>query len=423
MNPDDLTNKPATPALNISGDADTARKEERQRASEIRAIGQQFARFGADKLADKALDDGITIDAFRSLVMNAVASAQTALPTDLDLSKKEATRFSVMKAIRAMVDRDWRNASFEKACHDEICKRAGVPEAVNGGFYVPYDVFKRDLTVGVPTAGGNMVATELRPQNLIELLRARSVVTRLGATMLSGLVGNVAIPRHTGAASGFWLANEATAITESQQTVGQLPLSPKTVGAYTEISRLLMLQSTPSVDNLVMDDLTKVIGLAIDLAALEGTGLAGQPTGISNTAGIGSVVGTALAYASVVEFQTDVASGNALTPNCAYLTPPAIAGLLMQRQRFAGTDSPLWMGSVLDGQVSGYTGTTTTQMTAASMIFGDFSQVVIGEWGMFELAMNPYANFPAGITGVRAMQSVDIGIRQVAAFSRATAIT
>jgi HK97 family phage major capsid protein len=172
-----------------------------------------------------------------------------------------------------------------------------------------------------------------------------------------------------------------------------------------------------------MNDLAKVLALAIDLAALEGSGSSGQPTGIANTAGIGSVTGTSIAWAGIVEFQTDTAASNALADNSAYLTTPAVAGLLMQRQRFSSTDTPLWTGSVLDGQMGGYRASTTTALTAASMIFGDFSQVVIGEWGMLEIALNPYANFAASITGIRAIQSVDVGIRQAAAFSRATSIT
>lgn len=414
---------PAAPAINASVAADEARKAERQRINEIRQIGAQFERFEGVKMAEKAIDDGLDVQAFRNLIANAITAAQTSQVTRLDLSNKDQRQFSVMRALRALVDRDWRQAGFEKECSDEICKRAGIKEPVNNGVYIPLDVMHRDLTVGTPTAGGNLVGTELRPQNFIELLRARSVVARLGATMLPGLVGNVAIPKQTGAATAYWLANEATAITESQQTVGQLALSPKTVGAYTELSRLLMLQSTPAADMLVMNDLARVIALAIDLAALEGSGASGQPTGIASTAGIGSVTGTTLAYAGIVEFQTDVAAGNALTPNCAYVTTPAIAGLLMQRQRFSSTDTPLWTGSVLDGQMGGFGATTTTQVTAASMTFGDFSQVVIGEWGMFELALNPYAAFATGISGIRAMQSVDVGIRQAAAFSRATSIT
>lgn len=417
------TAAPAAPALNLSAEVAAATQAERKRAAELRAIGEQFSRFDGIKKAAEAIDNGTDVQAFRNLMANAITAAQTTQVTNLDLSKGDQKRFSVMKAIRALADRNWQSAGFERECSEAICKRAGIPEAINGGFYVPMDIMQRDLTVGTSTAGGNLVATNLQPQNFIDLLRARAVVARLGATMLPGLVGNVAIPKLTGSATGYWLANEATAITESQQTVGQLALSPKTVGAYTEISRLLMLQATPSADALVMNDFANVIALAIDLAALEGSGASGQPTGISGTAGIGSVTGTSLAYAGIVEFQTDVAAGNALSANSAYVTTPTIAGALMQRQRFSSTDTPLWTGSVLDGQMGGFTATTTTQVTAASMVFGDFSQVVIGEWGMFEIALNPYASFAAGITGIRAMQSVDIGIRQAAAFSRATSIT
>jgi HK97 family phage major capsid protein len=173
-----------------------------------------------------------------------------------------------------------------------------------------------------------------------------------------------------------------------------------------------------------MNDFAKVMALAVDLAALEGTGSSGQPSGISVTAGIGSVTGTSLDLADCIEFQTDVATGNALTPNCAYVTTPAVAGLLSARARISSTDSvTLWQGNVLEGRIEGYRARTTTQVTAASMVFGDFEQVVIGEWGFLEMALNPYASFAAAITGIRAIQSVDIGIRQAAAFSRATSIT
>lgn len=414
---------PAAPALNVSADADAVRRAERERVTTIRTIGEQFSRFGGVALAATAIDDGSTVDAFRSVVMNAVAAGQTQAVTHLDLSTGDKKRFSIMRAIRAMVDRDWSGAGFERECNQAICKRAGIAEAVHGGFYLPVDIQTRDLTAGTAASGGYLVGTELRPQDFIDLLRARTAVGRLGATMLRGLVGNVTIPKWSGASTAYWLANEATAITESTPATGQLALTPKTVGAYTEVSRLLMLQSTPAADDLVLRDFSKVLALAVDLAALEGSGASGQPTGISTTPSIGAVTGTSLAYAGIVEFQTDVATGNALDLGSAYVTTPAVAGLLMQRQRFSSTDTPLWTGNVLDGQMAGFRATTTTQMTAASMIFGDFSQVVIGEWGMFEIAMNPYANFPAGITGIRGMQTIDIGVRQAAAFSRATSIT
>ena len=100
-----------------------------------------------------------------------------------------------------------------------------------------------------------------------------------------------------------------------------------------------------------------------------------------------------------------------------------MAALLAQRVKVASTFSPLWEGGLLDGNMAGFRAVATNQLTAASMIFGDFSQVIIGEWGMLELAMNPYANFAAAITGIRAIQTVDVGIRYAGAFSRAHTIT
>lgn len=416
---------PAAPAAPVLSSADVRAQvaAERKTMQEIIAIGDQFSRYNGVALAKEALEKGETVEQLRGKIMNAMTAAQTTQVTNLDLSDKDQKRFSIFKAIRALTDKNWRGAEFELECHTEILKRTGLSEAINGGFYLPMDVQKRDLTVATASAGGNLVATNLEPSNFIDLLRARARVAQLGATVLPGLVGNVAIPKLTGAATAYWLTNEATAITESQQTVGQLALAPKNLGAYTELSRQLMLQSTPAAEALVMNDLAKVLALAIDLAALEGSGSSGQPTGIANTAGIGSVTGTSIAWAGIVEFQTDTAASNALADNSAYLTTPAVAGLLMQRQRFSSTDTPLWTGSVLDGQMGGYRASTTTALTAASMIFGDFSQVVIGEWGMLEIALNPYANFAAAITGIRAIQSVDVGIRQAAAFSRATSIT
>ena len=417
------THEPGAPALNTSADAAAERAAERKRTTEALAIGEQFAKYGGKELALRAIESGESLDSLRNKIMNAMTAAQTTPVADLGMEPREAQKYSIVRAIRAMVDRDWSQAGLERAASKTICDRLGIDSAINGGFYMPSDVqiAKRDLTVGTSSAGGYLVATN--NISFIEMLRARARLMALGATTLSGLVGNVTVPKQTAGATGYWLANEATAITESQQTLGQLALTPKTVGAYTEMSRLLIMQSSPSVENMVLNDLARVIALAVDLAGFEGSGASGQPTGIANTALIGSVTGTSLAWAGVLEFQTDVAGGNALTDSCAYATTPAVAALMMQRARFSSTDTPLWRGSVLDGEMGGFRATSSTQLTAASMIFGDFSQVVVGEWGMLEIAANPYAAFTTAVTGIRAMQSLDIGVRQSAAFSRATSIT
>ena len=381
-----------------------------------------------DKYRDMWVGQGISIeqvseDILRILEERGKSNPQPA--SRLGLTKEETQRFSFVRAIRAVADKDWKNAGFELDCSRSIAQKLGKSPDPHK-FYVPFEVMdrsdqKRDLTVATAGAGGYLVGTE--NIGFIEMVRNRSVAFRMGVRRLSGLTGSVTVPRQSAAATAYWLANEATQITESQQTFVQMALSPKNVGAYTEISRQLLLQSSPGAEGIITDDLAQVVALAADLAVLEGSGAAGQPTGIANTSGIGSVTGTSIAYAGILEFQTDVATANVTPMAGGYVTTPAVAALLMQRSRFSNTDTPLWMGNIWNGQVSGFGAMSSNQLTAASMIFGDWQECVVGEWGVLEVEVNPYANFQAGIVGVRAIYSMDVGVRRPFAFSRATSIT
>lgn len=346
----------------------------------------------------------------------------------LGLSAGEAQRFSLRSAILAAVNKDWSKAGFELECSRGVAQKLGRT-ADDHRFYVPFEVLerpigegRRDLTAASAGAGGYLVETA--NVGFIEMLRNRSVVLNMGATRLSGLQGNVTVPRQSAAATAYWLANEAATVTESQQTFVQMSLTPKTAGAYTEISRQLLLQSSPAAESIVSNDLAMQVALAVDLAALEGSGASGQPTGLSNTAGIGSVTGTSLAAAGVIEFQTDVAGANVNPLRGGYVTTPAVAGLLMARPELPSTGTTrLWQGNIWDGSLFNLRAMTSNQLTAATMVFGDWAEMVLAEWGVLEVEVNPYANFQAGIVGVRALYSVDVGVRRPFAFSRATSIT
>ena len=344
----------------------------------------------------------------------------------LGLSGGEAKRYSIFNAIRAVADKDWSKAGFELECTREIAKRLGVVQDPNK-FYVPFEVqqrqvpMRRDLTAGTANAGGYVVET----QNLsfIEILRNRSVAYRMGARRLSGLQGNVTIPRQTAAATAYWLSTEATTITESQQTFGQLSLTPKNVGAYTEISRQLMLQSSPDAEALVTADLGQVAALAIDSAVISGSGASGQPTGIVNTAGIDTGTAASIAFSHILGMQTAVAGANVMPAAGGFATTPTVAALLMQRVKFTSTASPLWEGNLWDGSMMGFPAMSSLQMAAGTALFGDWQQVVVGEWGVLQVEVNPYANFQAGIVGVRAIVTVDVGVRYAGAFSYRSSIT
>lgn len=355
---------------------------------------------------------------------------------EIGLNEKEAKQFSIRNAILATASQNWTQAGFEAEASAAVAKRLGKTPEPNK-FFIPYEVqkraiadplkalahalMKRDLTVGTPGAGGYLVGTE--NMGFIELLRNTAVVYNMGATRLAGLKDNVTIPKQSAAATAYWLATEATQITESQPTFVQVAMSPKNIGGYTEISRQLLLQSDPSAESLVMADLAAIVALAIDLAALNGSGASGQPLGILQTSGIGSVTGTSLDFADIIEFMTDVFAGNALAPSSGFVTTGGVAGLLMQRVKFSGTASPIWEGGLPNGSIQGHRAMASNQVPSATMLFGDFAKTVIGEWGVLEIEVNPFANFQAGIIGVRAMASVDVCVRYPTAYSAANSIT
>jgi HK97 family phage major capsid protein len=363
----------------------------------------------------------------------------------LGLSNGEQRRFSIVRAIIAAADGNWKDAGFEAECSREISKRLNtVPDAKK--FYIPYDVQERAIdpraissqqralnlqgaapwqtradTVASSSAGGYLVETV--NVGFIELLRNRSVCYRMGAQQLSGLVGNVNVPKQTAAGTAYWLSSETTQITEAEQTFGQMALTPHTVGAYTEISRLLLLQSSPGVEGIVNSDLAAVAALAIDSGGLTGTGSSGQPTGIKNASGVGTAASgdmSTIAYKGQLDYQVAVANANVVPVRGGYVTTPTVAALLMQRTRFANTATPLWDGNLWDANgalgCAGFPGMSTNQMPASAMYFGDWEKLVIAEWGVLEIEVNPYANFQAGIIGIRAMMTIDVGLRYPAAF-------
>ena len=311
-------NQPAIPAEPIDRAAiqraaiEQANKDATQRAADIIAIGEMFAKQGGDKLAAEALRSGKTVEQFRQDMLKHVSS-QPLPSADIGLSKKEAQQFSFMRAINAQANPGDRAAqeaaAFEREASDAVSAKTGKSAR---GIFVPAEVQRRDLEVGTGggSTAGKTVATNLLAASFIDLLRNKMSVTAMGAQFLTGLVGNIAIPRQTGGAAAYWVA-ESGAPTESAAAFDQVSMSPKTVGAYSDISRKLLLQSSIDIEAFVRNDLATVMALAIDLAALNGTGASNQPTGVLKTSGIGDVAGgangAAPTWANIVELETDVA--------------------------------------------------------------------------------------------------------------------
>jgi HK97 family phage major capsid protein len=265
-----------------------------------------------------------------------------------------------------------------------------------------------------------LVASELG--SFVDALRARSVVLSLGANTFDAGVGNVVLPKATADAATYWLADENSPITESQPTFGALSSHPKVLAALTEISHQLLQQSNAEV--ILRGLFTRAAGAALDAAALNGSGANGQPTGIANTANIGAFTGTTLNRAGVTNAQLDVALGNAVvSTSTGYVTTPTIANTLASRADTIFTAQPVWLGNLHDGSIVGERAMSTTGMPAATMLYGDFSNVTIVSWGTPMLAVDPVTKFNTGLVAVRILFLVDVVVTNPAGFTLATSIT
>lgn len=346
----------------------------------------------------------------------------------IGMGERDLRQYSLIRAIRAATIGDWRGAELEREASEATAKRLGRDPQ---GFFVPQDWLEhRDLVKNTPSAGGYLVSTELLAQSFIDLLRNRMMVQRAGATVLGGLVGDVAIPRQSGGATAYWVA-ESGAPTESQQSVDQVALTPKTVGAYTEISRKLLKQSSIDVEAFVRRDLATVLALAIDYAALHGTGSSNQPTGIANTSGIGSVAGgtngAAPTWEHIVKLETEVAVDNADIGALAYMTNPKVRGKLKATPRTATYgDIMVWEGN--DTPLNGYPAYVTSQVRSdltkgtstgvcSAIFFGNWNDLLIGMWGALDILVDPYSNSTSGTVRVVAFQDVDIAVRHPESFA------
>lgn len=415
--------------INIDQIRADAVKEEQKRSAEIQAMGEQFARFGADKIAADCLRNGDTVEAARAKIMEKIGSQ--AMPTaEIGLTEKEARSFSFMRAINALANPGDRKAqaeaAFERECSDAFASKNGRSAQ---GFFVPVEVQRRDLEVTTTNSstGGKLVATDL--VSFIEVLRNKMVVTGLGAQMLSGLVGSIAIPRQTAGATAYWVA-ESGAPTESQQTIDQVTMNPKTVGAFTDISRKLMLQSSIDVEAFVRNDLATVLALAIDLAAINGSGSNNQPTGILATSGIGSVAGgtngAAPTLANMIDLETAVSVANADVGSLAYLTNAKVRGKLKQTFKNATYgDVPVWGdGNMMNGYNAAVSNQVPSNLTkgtssgvCSAVLFGNFADLIIGQWGALDLMVDPYTNSTSGTVRVVALQDVDVAVRHAESFA------
>jgi len=351
----------------------------------------------------------------------------------LELSKREKDSYSIRSAINALMSGGTSKLEgLELECHQELEKT--FPQKT-GGVIVPSALFEmkrnwrkqRDLSATTFGSGGALVPTVVESE-VIPVLRNKLCTQRLGMRVLSGLEGNVAIPRQTSPATVYSLAEQAT-LTKSNQTFDQVLLSPHRVGAYQSFTRQLVLQSSVDVENLLRDDLNKSVAVKIDALVLQGQGAADEPTGILNTTGIGSLAfGGAATWQELIAFESALARANADEGKLGWCVSTNTRGRWQQIAKsgvgvtsvvpiFLWDEANIIHDGTNDAYVKGYRAAATNNVLNDLVYFGAWDEACLGIFGDgLELIVDPYTQSTDATIRVTVNTFVDLAIRHAASF-------
>lgn len=313
---------------------------------------------------------------------------------------------SVTRVIRAQMEgRSLDGAEAEYAREAE--RRSGRKAE---GAFVPFASLEKraNTTATAP----ELVGTDHRAQDYIGPLRESLLARSLGVRVLTGLRGNVSIPKFGSGLETGWIT-EGQPVPEAEMSFGNVTLTPKHVGGKTEMSRQLIQQSAPGIEQLVREDLAFLIAKQIDAAIIDGSGLAGEPLGILNTVGIQTVAGVPATWAEVLAMLEKLDDVNIQSGR--WLTTAAIRTALAAAEKVAGSGS----GFLYDnGAMAGLALAASKSVPAGKLILGDFSQVMLGVWSEVDILVNPYAEpaYSRGGIQVRAMATCDTAVRHPQGF-------
>ncbi len=388
-------------------------------------------------MASKAVDDGQSAEDFNANLLTklpGVRKATIITAENLGLSERDANQYSLARAIQCVLrtgkpEPDGLEGEVHKAMLKRIKENGAAVSAT--GFWVPHDigfasgnrVGRRDLNVTTPTQGGQFVQTTIFTP-IIEIFRNKMVTSRLGVQSMAGLEGNIAIPRQTGTATAYSLAESAT-LTKSTQAIDQINLTPHRVGAYNDYTKQLLLQSSVDVENFIREDLMKVLAIKWDKLILEGSGAGSEPTGVLHTQGIGSVTfGAAPTFAKAVEFETSLALANADIGLMAYVTSPGVRGVWKVTPKVAASTFPIflwekgdWGDGTNDGEVNSYRAVATNQIANNAVAFGHWADSVHALWGGYDVVVNPYSRDIDAVVRITVNTFGDFAARHAASFA------
>ncbi len=422
--------------INLDAVKAEAVKAARKNDAEILTIA---AKHNMRDLGNEAIAKGMNVDTFRGSLLEAIGDKPLDVaPATVDLPVKEKRNYSLGRMVQAQISGDWRKAGFEREMNDEIAARVGRDAE---GIYVPDFAWQQRGPLSTAATGGSgaevvfddFVPTAHRGDMFIEALRAQQVLSGLGATYMTGLTGRIKMPKMaTGANAAF--VEELADVADGAGTDGGVTLQPRTMGAYVDLSRLLMMESVPAIEQVIQNDLLRSAADRTEFYAIQGSGSSGQPTGILNTSGVNDLDISAntdvaaltwadiTALVKLVEEDNGVVNSNAL----GFLTHPSVKAKMAQTVRVASSDSVMLLNDPwnnLYGYPAAFSSNVPTTLDpgdggsdAAAMIFGDFSQLIIAQFGAPSILVDPYTGSRAGTVRMVLHAELDVGVRNAVSF-------
>jgi HK97 family phage major capsid protein len=400
------------------------------RINGIYEMKNAFSGYVTEKDVETAIRSGHTVEQFKDTIMAKMSTKHMDTSSlHIGMTQKEVRNFSLVRLIQAKLTGDWSQAGLEREAVAAAAKRTGKPVS-EGGFFVPFDIFRRDFNVATASEAGNLVATDTRYDMFTDVLRNNLVMGSLGIRFLTGLSGNIDIPRKT-VASSIGNVTEVQAATETQPTTAKLSLTPRRKSAFVEYSKQAILQSGISIEAMLRDDLLQSLAVTIENECINGSGTAPAMRGIRNTSGVGSVVGGTnganFAWTHVIGLESAVANANAEPDGTAgYLINTKTRGTAKGTQKATNLQF-LWDGGAqplndyrvaVSNNVPSNLTKGSSNGVCSSVIFSSmWDMAVLALFDSPEITIDPYTLATNGQVRITINQYADFGIRQAAAFA------
>jgi HK97 family phage major capsid protein len=351
-------------------------------------------------------------------IIDVRSSRASAAGTDAGTQKEfNASGYSLGLAIKQLLEGEGYSGVV-KEMNQEMERQYGKKS--KDSVSIPFHLLQRAVTIGDPASAGDLKPTTITT-SYIDALYNEMVLVKAGATYLTGLVGSIDIPRFNNVIDPEFVAENGEAA-DSEMDVELVRLDNKTVTANMLISRLARMQTPQNLEALASDQLVRAIRQKMDIQGLIGAGgLA--PTGLLNQAGVQTLTaGTTVSWQDVLDLEAAVKSKNAMVGRGSYITTSKI------ESKLKGTQKANALGFIAEGgQVNGYQLLTTNALPSSTgtnrLIFGDFSQLLIGTWGGLELDIDRYFNTAKGIHQIVAFFDYDVAVKRPEAFCFKAGIT